>query len=38
MEKNGVGQESHSRYYLLIAAKCAISGVFTYYPHPGGQA
>jgi len=24
-------------YYFLLAAKCAVSGVFVSYPHPGGQ-
>jgi len=25
-------------YYILLAAIGAVSGVFAYYPHPGGQA
>jgi len=24
-------------YRILLAAKGAVSGVFAYYPHPGGQ-
>jgi len=25
-------------YYILLAVIGAVSGVFAYYPHPGGQA
>jgi len=25
-------------YYILLAAIGDVSGVFAYYPHPGGQA
>jgi len=24
-------------YYIMLAAIGAVSGVFAYYPHPGGQ-
>jgi len=25
-------------YFILLAAIGAVSGMFAYYPHPGGQA
>jgi len=29
--------EALCNFYILLAAIGAVSGVFAYYPHPGGQ-